>query len=246
MPRLEQTLQRLGLSFTVRDIMVPEERLVSASANAEAPGISEQYPDFNIIPILDEGLLVAFYERDKKASRPITVQDLVGSDTSIMDLVEILCGREFCFALRGNKIAGYVHFSDLNNPLVKLTFYVVFEAFERDLLAAIHPVTEQEIQEVLGPHRLSRIKREVEKAQTNQANLSFENFLFLPEILRIAVAKHILSLDEGRLQIVRIFRNRVSHAGSSLIQKHGDVRTLIEAKRICMAVLDGAPPAISA
>ena len=245
MPRLEQTLQRLGLSFTVRDIMVPKERLVSASANAEAPRISEKYPDYNIIPIQDKGVLVAFYERDTKSSRSITVQDLVGGDTSIMDLVEILSSREFCFALVGNEIGGYVHFSDLNNPLVKLTFYVIFEAFERHLLAAISPVTEQEIQQDLGSAATKPNQERGAKAQADRANLSLENFLYLPEILRIAVAKRKLSLDEERVQIIRKFRNRVSHAGSSLIQKHGDVKTLIEAKKICLAVLNGATPAIS-
>jgi hypothetical protein len=237
MPRLEQTLQRLGLSFTVRDIMVPKGRLVCAPAEADAPGISELNLDYNVIPIQDNGALKAFYERDTKASRPITVQDLVGSDTSFMDLVEILSGREFCFALVGNEIGGYVHFSDLNNLLVKLAFYVIFEAFERHLLGAIHPVTEQEIQQYLGLHRLNRIMNEVQRAQADRANLSLENFLFLPEIIRIAVAKGKLSLDEERVQIIRRFRNRVSHAGSSLIQKHADVNALIEAKKICLAAL---------
>jgi hypothetical protein len=245
MPCLERTLQRLGLSFTVRDIMVPKERLVSASDNAEAQRISGKYPDYNIIPIQDKGVLVAFYERDAKSWRSITVQGLVGSDTSIMDLVEILSSREFCFALVGNQIGGYVHFSDLNNPLVKLAFYVIFEAFERHLLDAISPVREEEIQETLNPQQLKRIKREAQKAQANCANLGLENFLYLPEILRIAVAKRKLSPDEERDKSIRVFRNRVSHAGWSLIQKHGDVKTLIEAKRICLAVLNGAPPAIS-
>lgn len=244
MPRLEQTLQRLGLSFTVRDIMVPKERLVSASAEADAPRISEQNRDYNIIPIQDNGALVAFYERDAKSSRAITVQDLVGSDTGIMDLVEILSGREFCFALVGNEIGGYVHFSDLNNPLVKLAFYVIFEAFERHLLTAINPLTEQEIQQTLGLQRLNRIRNEVQRAQADRANLSLENFLYLPEILRIAISKRKLSLDEERVQSIKMFRNRVSHAGWSLIQKHGDVRTLVGVKTSCIAVLNGANPRV--
>jgi hypothetical protein len=242
MPQLGQTLQRLGLSFTARDIMVPKERLVCAAVETDAPRISELYPDYNIIPIQDNGVLKAFYERDTKASRSITVQDLVSGEASVVDLVEILSGREFCFALVGNEIGGYVHFSDLNNPLVKLTFYVIFEAFERHLLTAISPVTEQTIEDTLGLKRLNRIKERVQNAQADRANLSLENFLYLPEILRIAVAKGKLSRDEERDKSIRMFRNRVSHAGWSLVERHGDVKTLIEAKRICMAVLDGAPP----
>jgi hypothetical protein len=247
MPQLEQTLQRLGLSFAVRDIMVPKKRLVCASTEADAPKISEQNPDFNIIPIQDNGVLVAFFERDTKSRRSITVQDLVASDTSIIDLVEILSSREFCFALVGNEIGGYVHFSDLNNPLVKLTFYVIFEALERGLLATIHPVTEQEIEQNLRLKRLNRIRNEVQKAQSDRANWSlenFENFLFLPEILRIAVAKRILS-DEERFNSIRKFRNRVSHAGWSLVENHGDVRTLVDVKTTCIEVRNAAPPVVT-
>jgi len=241
MPLHEQTLQRLGLSFTVRDIMISKEHLVSASAKAEAPAVSERYPQYNVIPILEGGILVEFYERDKKASRPITVQDLVGSDTSIMGLVEVLSDREFCFALVGNEIGGYAHFSDLNNPIVKLTFYVIFEAFERHLLLAINPVTEEEIQRNLGQARLNRIRDEMRKAQADNANLSLslESFLFLPEILRIAIAKGKLAQDKEQDKSIRAFRNRVSHAGWSLIQRHGDVKALVEVKRFCLSVLDG-------
>jgi hypothetical protein len=245
MSEIDQTLQRLGVSFTVRDIMVPKERLVCVTVEADAPQTSERNPDYNVIPIEDNGALKSLYERDSQKPRPIAIQDLVGSDTSIMDLVEILSSREFCFALVGNEIGGYVHFSDLNNPLVKLTFYVVFEAVERHLLAAIHPVTEQAIEQDLGLGQLNRIRKEVQKAQTDRANLSLENFLYLPQILGIAVAEHKLLLDNNQIQSIRMFRNRVSHAGWPLIQKHGDVKTLIEAKKICLDVLNGAIPAIS-
>jgi hypothetical protein len=147
--------------------------------------------------------------------------------------------------LVGNEIGGYVHFSDLNNPLVKLAFYVIFEAFERHLLTAIHPVTQQEIQKTLGLERLNRIRNDMQKAQADCANLSLENFLYLPEILRIAVAKGKLSLYDNQIQSVRMFRNRVSHAGWLLVQKHGDVKTLIEVERICLAALDGASAAVA-
>lgn len=249
MSQLDETLQRLGMSFTLRDIMVPAERLVCAPAESDAPRISELNQDYNIIPIKDNGVIKAFYERDTKALGPIMVQHLVGSDTSIMDLVDILRTREFCLPLVGNKIGGYVHFSDLNNPLVKLTFYVIFEAFEQHLLAAIHPVAEQEVHRTSGPRRLRRIKKKVEEAQNNRANLRLESplesFLDLSEILRIAVAKHKLSEDVKRDKSITIFRNRISHAGWPLVENHGDVRTLVQVKARCIAVLNAATPVVS-
>jgi hypothetical protein len=243
---LEQTLRRLGVSFTVRDIMVPKERLVCASAEADAPRISEQYPDYNVIPIRDRELLVAFYDRDAKSTRSITFQDLVAGDTSVTDLVEILSTREFCFVLVGNRIGGYVHFSDLNNPIVKLAFYVVLEAFERHLLALISPVSEKELLRILGLSALNRIQEKMRKARANDANLGLESFLCLHQILTLAADKGKLALGGNQRERINRFRNSVAHAGKLLVENHGDVRTLAEAKRNCIGVLNGvrtAPPA---
>src|SRR5271156_2058916 len=127
MPTLEETLKRLATTFTVRDIMIPVSALVWAANESDAAAVSADNPDFNVIPIRHGTQFTGYFERDVGRAKKITLGDLISDGTSLLDLVEILEHREFFFVLRQN-VEGYVHFSDLNNHLVKYTFYVISEA----------------------------------------------------------------------------------------------------------------------
>jgi len=220
--------------------MVPREGLTCAPDAGSAPQISAQHPDYNVIPIERNGRLTDFYDRDAHCTRAISVGDLIEAATGIGDLVDILSQRAFCFVLQREEIAGYVHYSDLNNPHVKLAFYVIFEAFERCLLTKLSKVGESDLNNVVGPKRLERIKAEMEEARGNEANLGLESFLFLPEILRMARSTCKLKLSDEQIKLVKTFRNRVSHAGWMLIQDRTDLENLAKAKEICLSVLAGS------
>jgi hypothetical protein len=83
------------------------------------------------------------------------VNDLISDGTKLLDLVEFLEEREFAFVLSHRHIDGYVHFSDLNHHLVKLTFYVILEAVERLALDSVRPVkgSDEYLRGNLSPHR---------------------------------------------------------------------------------------------
>jgi len=234
-----QTLQRLDLGFTVRDIMVPRDRLICAPDAESAPDISARHPDYNVIPITTNQRFTHLYDRDARSARAITAGDLIEAATGIGDLVEILTQRAFCFVLLREEIAGYVHFSDLNNPQVKLVFYVIFEAFERYLLGKLHQLGESELAAILGTKRLGRLKMKMSTARDNDANLGLENHLFLPEILRMSRYRADLKLTDKQIQLVRTFRNRISHAGWMLIQDRADLKRLAYIKEICLSSLAG-------
>jgi len=221
--------------------MVPKERLVCCHDEAEAPQISEQYPDYNVIPILPQTKITGLYERDSKVSRTISIEDLVGGATALLDLVEILRNRQFCFVLIGNEIGGYVHCSDLNDARVKLPLYLVFETLEKCLLERLAPVTETDLGEILQPGQVKRIMNHVKKLREESANPTLESMersLSLSQILRLANHKGKLKLNPEKLENIRVFRNRVSHAGSTLVQNHEDVTKLAEAKNDCLSALN--------
>ena len=88
-PSLEQTLQRLATSFTVKDIMIPTEDLTCVPREKDAPAVSDEYPDFNVIPIKRGEEITGYYERDSGETKPITLHDLISDCTSILDLVTI-------------------------------------------------------------------------------------------------------------------------------------------------------------
>src|SRR5438045_6480743 len=102
-------LKHLTTTFTVKDIMTSKSRLICAVDDEAAAEVSAAYPDFSVIPIMKDGELTAFFERDTKRLRPIEVGDLVSEGTTILNLVNILEGRAFSFVLTHQRIDGYVH-----------------------------------------------------------------------------------------------------------------------------------------
>jgi hypothetical protein len=82
------------------------------------------------------------------------VNDLISDGTRLLDLVEFLEEREVAFVLSHRHIDGYVHFSDFNHHLVKLTFYVILEAAERWLDSVRRVMgSDQYLRRNLSPHR---------------------------------------------------------------------------------------------
>ena len=137
MPTLEETLKRLAITFTVSDIMVPATGLICAGDDIDAARVSKDNPDFNVIPIRHKGKLTGYFERDSHTTSQIALSDLISDGTSLLDLVGTFEDREFSFVSSDRQISGYVHYSDLNHHLLKLSFYVILEALERQVLSSI-------------------------------------------------------------------------------------------------------------
>jgi hypothetical protein len=145
MAAVANTLTRLAREFVVRDIMVPAADLVCSVDVPGALELLERYPDFDMIPIRRTNALTSVVERGASTPRPIRVENLVSDATSIVDVVDILTNRPRVFVLVRDQIGGYVRFSDLNRPSVKLPFFVLLAAVERhffdNLASAITPET---------------------------------------------------------------------------------------------------------
>jgi hypothetical protein len=172
MPTVKETLKRLSITFTARDIMIPRRELVCAGSESQAEIVSKANPDFSIIPIRRKGKVNGYFERDTRIAKEIALSDLLSDGTSLLDLVEIFEDRQFCFILSHRQIAGYIHFSDLNHHLVKLTFYVILEALERKLLSAIQRVDDKEyLSKNLDPDRFEQIVRQYKRHGDAARNL---------------------------------------------------------------------------
>lgn len=167
MPTLEETLKRIATAFTVKDIMIPNSRLVCANDEAHAAVVSDANPDFNVIPIRSAGKMTGYFKRNSRNTTDITPSDLIADGTNLLDLVEILEHREFVFVLSSEKNEGYgyVHFSDLNHHLVKLTFYVLLAALERLALESIKGKGDRGcLKSYLNPGRFNYIEQKYKDA----------------------------------------------------------------------------------
>jgi hypothetical protein len=236
MPTIEETLKRLAVTFAVRDIMIPRERLVCATDETDAAKVSADYPDFTVIPIPREGALTGYFERDTHGTTKITVNDLISDGTSLLDLVEFFEDREFAFVLSHRHIDGYVHFSDLNHHLVKLTFYVILEAVERLALDSLSPADDREyLSRSIDLQRFQQIERQYKR--DGDAARSLFNYLNISDILKLGVKEGSIRLDDSVIKDMKNVRDGGAHALENLVADYNDVQRLANVKRECLRIL---------
>lgn len=216
--------------------MTPIGGLVCAPNEKEAPSVSDQNPDFDVIPIQRGTTLTGYFERKSGRAKKITPTDLIADATSVLDVVDILQGRQFSFVLIGHKIEGYVHFSDLNHQLVKLTFFMILGALERAALNSIHGRSDREsLRRDLPQERFKQIEKAYERA--GRAARDLVSYLNLPDILRLAAKAGWFSVEDRLIKAMKKVRDGAAHGPGNLVSSYDDVRMLAEVKRECLHVL---------
>lgn len=239
MSSLEFTLQRLAGAFVVRDVMVAQDNLVSAPDLATAEDLLNRFPDYDVVPIRDGGHLTAYLQRGASKVHRITLNDLVSDSTSLLDLVDVLESRSFVFVLTRQKVSGFVHFSDLNKPLLKLPYFVLLEALERDVgnRVARH-VDNDLIERLFGHARYEQVRKKMETMQQHRSNLDLVNLLYFQEVLLCGLNLQFVTLDQPQIQMLAKVRTRVCHASADpLVKSQLDVKELSRCRLICASVL---------
>jgi hypothetical protein len=236
MPSLKETLKRLATTFTVRDVMIPRVGLICSDDEKHAAKVSDDNPDFNVIPIPQEGQLTGYFERDSRNIKRIELDDLISDGTSLLDLVEILEDRQFSFVLSHRHIEGYVHYSDLNHHLVKLAFYVILEALERVALDSIQGRDDREsLKRALEPKRFEQIEGAYKR--TGDAARGLASYLNISDLLRLAAKAGTVDVEESVVTAMKDVRDGAAHPSNNLVSSYPDVKKLAHVKRECLRVL---------
>jgi hypothetical protein len=235
---IDSTLERLALTFTVRDIMVPRSSLVCGKSSEECFRLLHEHHDYNLIPLVTDSRVTGYVDR-QLGQRSIDLhEDVISDSMSLMDLMDVLRRRTFSFVLVGGRIGGYVHFSDLNNRLVELSFYVLLQAVEHHLIGRIKPLAEGELVDVLGGGRAGQLKKLMSRQALKDANLDIFSVVQLKDILAIAKARTIIDVSDERIDEVYRVRNSVSHAESPLVGSHAEVESVAWVKDYCLGLLE--------
>ncbi len=238
MENITKTLQRLASTFATRDIMIAEEHITWAESCTDAQQKLLENPSFDLIPIKKNGYFTEYLNRKGNDTKNILRDDLVSDSTPILELAGILSQREFCFVLVGNRIAGYVHYSDLNNQLVKIPYYVLLEAVESQIVLRIEgKITDSDIDTIL-PHRSKRIKEQFRDLSKERADRGYINFMYFREMLVFACHYKVLTLQEKDIKWLNDVRNRVDHADKPLIETQRDAIKLVRTREICLHILE--------
>jgi hypothetical protein len=236
MPTLEATLKSPRCDLHGADIMTGNPDLVCGANERDAASKSEANPDFDVIPIQRDGVLIGYFERETCNKKRITASDLISDGTSLLDLVDILQVRPFAFVLSRERVEGYVHFSDLNHQLVKLTFYVILEALERLGLNSIRGRDDRDsLKRDLDPVRFKQIEDAYKR--TGQAARSLVSYLNLSDILRLADSAGAIHIEESLITEMKSVRDGSAHVSENLVSIYDGVSKLGRVKRECLRVL---------
>jgi len=216
------TLERLSSTFTTRDVMVNEAQLVWAYSLDQARQLLLEYPAYDVIPIKQNDEFRSYLLRSSGLPFPIQVEQLISDSTPILELPGLFLTMDFYFVLSGKRIAGYIHFSDLNSQLVKIPYFVLLEAVESRIVAKIDRLITEFDLEIVLPERANYLKKKVKNLTAEHADQGYVNFMSFTEMVKVARHYNVLNLEEKDLKWVTDIRNRVDHADHPLIQTKRD------------------------
>jgi hypothetical protein len=234
----EETIERVAQSFPVGEIMTPKNRLVCAKSRDEAPSVSDNNPDFSVIPVQRNGQITDYFIRDRRSAHDVILANVISDGTSLLSLVDALENCEFAFVLSCNRIDGYVHFSDLNHPLVKLTFYLLLTALEREAVESVEPSLQQNegfMRNTLGNQRIDYVKKQYGK-HGNAARNPF-SYMNISDVLRVAFAAGTIQASGDFIEQARQVRNAAAHSQLALVTSYSDVSKLANVKRETLRLL---------
>jgi hypothetical protein len=242
MTDIQETLRRLANRFAARDIMKPAQDLVCAATEDEARRLLAENACYDIIPIRDGHRLSSFLERDQQRPRVIQIQHVVGAGTPIPEVVDSLSDRRFVFVVGSREVIGLLHFSDLNDPVVKLPYFVLVEGVERRLADCLRDrVTNAVLADLIrDPVRLKALRNKMTKLRGDHADRDWVTLMYFREVLDAAVHFGTLSLTAVEIEDLSVTRTRVAHAAADeLVESHGDVRRLSRVRQLCTDILLG-------
>ncbi|MDP3110820.1 MAG: hypothetical protein Q8M71_01805 [Thermodesulfovibrionales bacterium] len=232
------TFTRLDHIISVQDIMTQEKALKRADTIENATHLFKEY---DVVPYPKAGKIRGFFRRKIEELIYLRPENLISDSTSLLDLPQLLEQDSFRFVISANEIAGYVHYSDLNEPPMKIPLFVLFQEMEKSLWDRIKGrITEDIIHEVFKNQAKEYVK-ERNKARRSNVNVDtgWTGVFCLPAIL--SLAWHFkefkkIELSDDKIKLLRTIRNKIAHADRNLINGHADIRQLVEAIHLCEAV----------
>lgn len=238
MANFNQTLNKLSSSFSVCDIMIPINNLLCAINYEEAINLLGS-TNYDIIPIKNKkGRIVGFIDRENMQTTNIDFELIISDATSILDLINHLVNKKFIFVFCGNNIGGFIHFSDLNNEIVKLPLYLLFESVENNLISKLNDkISEVELTKILDQKRLTEVNEKMGRLKASDADLNWFSLLYFREIIKLSESLSIIKIKGDEIDIIAKVRNLISHAGTPLVEKQTDVKKILDAIEICHKIL---------
>ncbi len=142
----ETFYRKLTHRVTVRDIMTPRSRFRTCTPSSAVEDVlaTLRENDFDQMPVtegdgivgyvLKDDLVLAHDERAKSVLRPIAMDKLRSSNTSIVTVLPRIVQDRFFFVLHGSEIVGLVTYADFDKRPIRVLLYLLFSNLESSLV----------------------------------------------------------------------------------------------------------------
>ncbi len=201
---------------------------------------------FDVLPIKSSNSLVKEYFQTKDRNNYSTLperktiihKDFIPLQTHIRDLIKSFASESRLFYLLSNehRIAGIVTIADLNHRQVRTYLFSLLSELEILLSYLIYreKINEKELLDINYEENNKMIRRDYENDKTNEVEVSFVEYLYLPNLLQIIKERDLYSKlgynnkenFDGDFKNLREFRNKVMHSNRSIVINEDSVKSL--------------------
>lgn len=231
---MDKVVARLDRILSVQDIMTRAEALERADSIEEATRLFKEY---DVVPYPKTGKIEGFFQRKVDELISLKPDHLISNATSLLNMPRLLDQALFRFVISTDKIDGYVHYSDLNKPAMKVPLFVLIQAKEKNLWDRIKDqITEDIVHKVLPDKARGCIKKR-NAARKSNVDIGWTGAFSLPSILRLARYFKATDLSDDQIELLRLTRNDVAHSDKNLVDRHSDVSQLVAALKLCQSAL---------
>ena len=124
--------------------MIHPGDFISAHDEVSARQHLLENPGIDHIPVAASGQPTHVFDRNTNLIRKIDSALLISDSTSIVNLPRLFSQtNQFFFVIEGQTIVGLVHVSDLNAPICKIPYFIIFEALEQAIIARLPSVCDK-------------------------------------------------------------------------------------------------------
>jgi hypothetical protein len=231
---MEKALRRLDHILSVQNIMTPAQVLERADSIEDA---TQLFNEYDVVPYPKTGRIEGFFKRNSNELIKLQTDHLISNATSLLDMPKLLYQASFYFVISAHTIAGYVHYSDLNKPTMKIPLFLLFHAMENSVWARIKDqITEDIVRKVFQGSAQDYIKKR-DRAKKSNVDIGWMGIFTLPSILRLAKYFQTLDLSDDQIKLLGNNRNNVAHADKNLVNSHADTAQLVKAVKLCQSIL---------
>lgn len=193
-------MQRLGETFTVRDVMVPRGEIVTVPiGDLTTAAALVQSERFSVVPEIDgDSNFARVYctvhpqdgDRVISEERPTLISDHIPDSTPLADAFLLFDEREWYFTLRGNQVSGLLTYWAFNRHEFRVQLFTMvslIEGISRDILASDGCGTVDASGIKLGVEHLAEPIKRFEAAKQNAGGNRFVDeldFHQVPEALK--------------------------------------------------------------